>query len=422
MKFTSISRSLLCLAVCLISQQLTKAEPSPTSSGHLSQAQALQTASAFCRSIGVSVQAPADVVFPAKERIPDAPRYWQRRWQITFTNRVEVEVVDADSTVCSFFNPGLIDQLAREKTPAGDAISEAEAIKQATTILNAAGQIDELMTPVGHLDQDSSLPLMAAHNWRVTWKRAYHGVPYADQQAAVLLQAETGEPERFILMFPSAAPTSSLVNMDLQEAVNLASGLMDLSRMPDVVLDSIQTLVVQPNTFWQPGGDEEHKVPGPARVVRVVRFRAGDDTREVWIDTKTGQVIGGAASGLLGRSKSTQPAGGPLPVGKALHAAQEVRIYRANSKGPGWQTVPNLVLNAKSQPKFFSQLRAARGIAEGTPTSDSGEYKFVVYSKSRVISNYVDTGGYIGNTKQWVSVPPTIQSLLNKTPSASQAK
>ena len=418
----SMKRLIMCLTLCLVGQAQVWAAPQAVTNTQMTQARAVQLAADFCARIGIDATMPVKAIFPATDVVEYSPLSWQPRWKITFKNQVEVDLVDATGLVCGFSNYAPGDKLAWDRTPPGNAIPEAEAIEKASSLLQATEQFRELGLPTAHLIQFSYVPMMASHQWIVAFPRVFQGIPYNDQQATVLLQAETGDLIGFGIVFSSPAPLSASMNMGVEQAASIASNLLGLSNMPDVVLDSVQTQIVRPNTYWQPGGAEEHKLQGPARVARVVRFKAGDETREIWIDTETGQVIGGSDSSIMGSSRRALPAGGPLLVGKAMQAAQEVRIYRANSKGTGWQPAPSLVLNAHSQPKFFSQLKAAHSITESKPLPGSAEYKFVVYSKSRVISNYVDTGGYIGNIKQWVSVPPSIQSVLNKTPSASPAK
>lgn len=411
---------ILCIALCLAVQIRCWAEPQTLTDARampntrMTQTQAVRLATEFCDRIGIDILAPAKAIFPAIDVVDYSPLSWQPRWKVTFKNRVEVELVDATGVVLSFSNYAPGDKLAWDRTRPGNAIPGAEAISKANFLLQATGQFSELGSPGTNLVQFSFVPMMASHQWIITYPRIYQGIAYNDQQATVLLQAETGDVVGFGVKFSSPAPLTAPVNIGIEKAAGIASNLLGLSRMPDVVLDSLQTQVVRPNTFWQPGGDEEHKLQGPARVARVVRFKSGSDTREIWIDTETGQVIGGAAGGTLSRSRAASPAGGPLLIGKALQAAQEVRIYQSVSTKSGWQSAASILLNANSHRKLFNQLKGAHGIVEGRAKSGSREYKFVVYDKNKVISEYVDTGGYIGSINQWVSVPASIQFLLNK--------
>lgn len=321
----NVFRLLTMIGSCLLLSQAVQAQTLAAPQSHLTQAQAIEAASAFCRSIGVAVQAPATAVYPSPDFLKNPPHYWLPRWQVTLAPQIEVEVVDATGKISSFFNVGVSNQFSYE--PAAEVISEAEAITRAQSLLKASGQVSELGVPKASLEQYSSKPMMASHRWVITWERLYQGVPYKDENIVALLQAETGEPIALGVNFrsaPLAAAASASPNTatrgSLPDAVSIASSWVKTSNLPPMTFRIVETLVVQPNKFWLSEGQQDQKVPGPVRVAKIVTFSVGSDLIQVWVDAKTGEVIGGAAIGTLG-----------LPSKKPVHPHPETKSLKKSS-------------------------------------------------------------------------------------------
>ena len=182
--------------------------------------------------------------------------------------------------------------------------------------------------------------------------RAYAGIRYKDQGANVILQAETGEPIAFTVKFASPPLDPSPVLVSQANAVASASSLMSLSLAAGAALDNVKTEIVQPNTFWLPSGSEEQRV-GKVRTAHVVAFKSGPDRVEVWLDSETGNVIGGSYIGQLSAnsvpSRITSVIKPTVTVREALQEAREVLIYRKNKDDGGWHFAPTLVLNRRTQ-------------------------------------------------------------------------
>ena len=321
----NVFRLLTMIGFCLLLSQAVRAQTLAAPPSHMTQAQAIEAASAFCRSIGVAVQAPANAVYPAPDLLKNPPHYWLPRWQVTLAPQIEVEVVDATGKISSFSNLGLSNLFSDE--PAGEAISEAEAITRAQSLLKASGQVSELGVPKASLEQYSSKPMMASHRWAITWERLYQGVPYKDEGVVVLLQAETGEPIGLGVNFRSAplaaaasASPNTAATRALPDAVGIASSWVKTLNLPPMTFRIVETLIVQPNKFWLSEGQKEQKVPVPVRLAKIVTFSAGSDLLQVWVDAKTGEVIGGAAIGTLG-----------LPSKKPVHPHPETKSPKKSS-------------------------------------------------------------------------------------------
>ncbi|HZP81366.1 MAG TPA: hypothetical protein VFB21_06995 [Chthonomonadaceae bacterium] len=122
------------------------------------------------------------------------------------------------------------------------------------------------------------------------------GVPYRNQGANVLLQAETGDILALSLTFPSPPPVTdlqiSLLPAYSDKAAYIALAQLASAGISDAVLTSIQPEVVQPNTAWQLGGNLTPQ-PGVAKIAWVCHFGNEKYDHEIWIDAQTGEVIGG---------------------------------------------------------------------------------------------------------------------------------
>ncbi len=296
--YTSLAGlSLLLLGVLPTHADTTIATATPV----FTATQAIQRAKNFCQQIGQPVTVDGTAQFPVPESRHISSPYWQERWQVIFatkTTQSEVEVVDATGVISYYFKQDFPD----DQSPAGAAISEAQAIQIATAALKATGAKEELKFDNSSLQQLSSPPVVSSHNWYVSWRRMGHGVAYRDEHATVGLNAETGEVTSLALMFPSPPSSKAAGSLTRKQADAIAQNLLATEGLQDAVLDSVETKMVQPNTFWQAGGSVD-SLPGEAQPAWAYRFQ-GADTKfyEVWVDTQTGAVLGGEVIGRKGRA------------------------------------------------------------------------------------------------------------------------
>lgn len=261
---------------------------------HLTQAQALQIAKAFCGKVGNPITVDGDAAFSVPKW--DQDTHWLPRWHITFPEQAEVEIIDATGAISDYTNETYSNR-RETKEPAGDAIPEADAIQAATAVKIATGQVDELAaTPRVMLLQGHNPPLASDHTYLVIWQRIFDGIPYDHQQLTVSLDAETGEITGLGMTFPSQPPTAApaLLSVLQDKAKSIARNMVASAGLPADALESVKEEVVQPNRMWEPGGYPHDKLSGPAHVVWACRFKVAENKwREVWVDAQTGQVVGG---------------------------------------------------------------------------------------------------------------------------------
>jgi hypothetical protein len=125
---------------------------------------------------------------------------------------------------------------------------------------------------------------------------------------------------------------------------------------------SIQAQVVQPNTFWFPGGREVESVP-IAWVAWVCHFKIEGWEYEVWVDTETGRVIGGSVSSHLGMAQNPNSMLSNMPktvdeTRQILEAADEIRVFiRSSTAGKAWEDKPLVTLSERSNAKMFHVLK-----------------------------------------------------------------
>ena len=288
---------------------VTTTTPITTDPPKLTAAQAIARARDFCRQIGQPVTVAGTAQFPVPEGRYVAKVHWQERWLVVFpvkTGQVEVNVVDATGVISEYDK----ETLFHNNSPAGPDIPEADAIQIATAAVKATGHSEELKFDNISRQQFSYL---------VSWKRMGHGVVYRDEHATVGLNPVTGEVTGLSLVFPSPPSTKSVGALTRKQADAIAQNLLATTGLQDAVLDSVETKMVQPNTFWQAGGSVD-PLPGEAQAVWAYRFK-GTDTRfyEVWVDTQTGAVLGGESIGRKGGRRGLALAGGrrkPLTAAK----------------------------------------------------------------------------------------------------------
>lgn len=298
-------------AFCL-SLQIAEAQTPPP---QLSQAQATQIAQSFCQAIGASVTGSGTAIFPAPPRYANEQEtYYLPRWRVLFADQAEVEIVDATSVISRYHNFVLSRQLLTDNQPAGTPLSQSDAIQKATTVLQAAGSINDLVSsPTANQYQTDSPATTAGNIWSVVWRRQFQGCPYRDQKVIVLLQAETGAVEGFNLAFPSPPPASATGNVTQEQATVTAQAQLQSVGVQNVTVQACELQVVQPNTFWQPGGSVAPQPNAPGVVAWDCSFVDADGKiYQVWVDSGSGALIGGEVISVAG--KRPKPASGPKPL------------------------------------------------------------------------------------------------------------
>ncbi len=371
----------------------------------LTSDQVVKIASDFCQRINQPVTVAGTAQYQAASESSDEPKHhWQDSWKVSFPNQAEVEVVDATGVISAYTNSAFF--LRKDNSPAGTALSQADAMQHANAALQAAGQIGEATFLQASLEQDHNPPLAASHQWQFLWRRTFKNVPYRNQHASVLLQAETGEVIELVLMFPSSPPEIASVSVRRNDSDATVQTLIKQTGITNAVLQDVQTEVVQPNTFWQPNGSVVPQ-PGAARTALAYRLQAADTTYEVWVDAQTGKVIGGEASGLLGRlGKAQQPVAQEptTSLQAALNSAEKVLVYEPKPRG-GWVETPLVSLSKQSHPEMFHLLKANHAF-DGNGGLGLTFLKMVLIAPGQPPSELsYSPSGFLGRTGEWTSMP-----------------
>jgi hypothetical protein len=275
--------------------------PFPT---HLTQEQAIQTAAAFCKSIGNLVTATACATATAEYRVVDNDtgppiRFWLPRWKVIFEYQAEVDVVDATSTI-SLYRNDVPKKDGEDYLLAGDAIPQHVAIQYAEIALRATGHKEEqaAFPTAKEWQLHSRPPLYRSHYWLVEWQRQLEGIPYRDQAAVVSLQAETGHLESISFVFPTPPVTNASIILPQQQAYEIAQSILAKENITYIEMYRAETEIVQPNSFWQ--NRSEEPLNTPVKAAWTFRFSGRDSdlyyVYEVWVDAQTADVIGGHVS------------------------------------------------------------------------------------------------------------------------------
>ncbi len=275
------------------------ATPTP----RLTAAQATQIASSFCQAVGAPVTGISTAVFPAPLRYTnEQDSYFLPRWNVKFTGasgvQADVDVVDATGAVSRYYDFALSRQQLANTQAAGTPLSQATATSKATTYLTAATQPIEIGSPVAFNMQITSPATAAGNLWMIKWTRQYASISYRREQIIQILQAQTGALQALTISFPSPPPVSGAGSIMQGQAQATAAALLQTTNVPNPVFQAASLAVVQPTTYWQVNGATKPQ-PNTAGIVAWDCFYSDDNGMidEVWVDSNTGNVIGGEIYG-----------------------------------------------------------------------------------------------------------------------------
>lgn len=292
----------------------------------LTEAKAKQLADAFCRSIGQPVASlPMSQTATSKSgedtvttKFTDTDSvHWQKRWMISVPNMVRVHVSDETGNISDYMNDAYFHRF--DHTPASKAISEAEAIQRATLVIKAEGAALSEMVLIEAREQQEGADAQG-HEWILRWRRTYQGIPYRNQYALVDLQAETGEIIDAGVGLDLLPPPSLEENISRTQAMSIGQAQLAAAGITGGALAWEHKMIIQPDTFWQNGN--QRPFSNATRTAWVCGFDSGGTTYGVWVDTQTGDVIGGMIGGVLGRPAKRQT---PIFGHQLKHLKQHVR-------------------------------------------------------------------------------------------------
>jgi hypothetical protein len=272
----------------------------------LTQAQAIQIAIRFSKAIRQPVTGTPDTVtYPAPPQFSGEQQpYWQPRWSIVFVGQAEFEVIDATGVISWYLNTAPMAQLVNNP-PTRQPFTAAAAVRKATAALRAAGTIPELATSPSSSFARISPGSTEGDEWEVIWQRKdpTSKILYPNQQLSVYLQGETGAIKMFGLYCPSPSPHSVAFTVPRTQATVTAQSLLQSVGVQNPSLVTVQQRIVQPNTYWQPGGSWTPQFNVAGRAVWCCTFK--DPNRvsyEVWVDAAAGTVVGGQRYSVRGRA------------------------------------------------------------------------------------------------------------------------
>ena len=269
----------------------------------LTQAQAIQIAVRFCRAVAAPISGKATAVYAAPSRYKGMQNHYYLPYRSirlgTLSGvQVEIEVADATRTVIHFYNYALSQQLMSQRRAVKSALPKNVAIRKATFYLKAIGRVSDIGQPRADKMQITSPATPAGSLWTVRWPRQYRGIPYRNQQLTMIMQAESGALEALSTTFPSPPPIAQSEKVTQQKATAIAVAQLRAVKLKKPVLQGVQRSVVQPNTFWK-NRSATPRFNARGVVVWDCFYRTADGIMaEVWIDTHSGQVVGGETYGV----------------------------------------------------------------------------------------------------------------------------
>lgn len=276
----------------------------------LTQAKAIQIATRFSKAIGQSMTgAPNTVTYPAPQFYSGEQQpYWQPRWRIVFEGQAEFEVIDATGAIAYYSNDALQAQLVKNP-PTRQPLAASVAVRIATAALHVAGAVPELATNPSSTLARITPGSTDGDEWQVVWQRRdpTSGIVYPNQQLSVFLQGETGAIEMFGLYCPSPSPHAVAFTIPRSQATATAQSLLQSIGVQNPSLVAVQRRIVQPNTFWQPGGSGTSQFNVAGLAVWWCTFKDLKQVYDVWVDAAAGMVAGGEKYSIRPRAHESKP-------------------------------------------------------------------------------------------------------------------
>lgn len=249
------------------------------------------SASEFCRKIGQPVMTSSNMDVSSNQFSLLSNNAHSSRWQIHFSNQADVEVDSASGNITHYMNAAFFQHKSDQAED--KAMTREQAIQCATDALTATG------VPLSELSLVEAAK-SSRDQWNVVWKRVFHGIPYYRDNAIVEVQGVSGEIIGLGVNFHSSQPPILDNKISQEEAVSIAQEQLRAANLTNLPLKGGVGLIVEPNSFWQDGN--ERPVSGKSRSAWFCSFGQGEQFYAVWVDTATGDVIGGTMGGTLGGS------------------------------------------------------------------------------------------------------------------------
>lgn len=388
---------------------------------HLNEAQAVETARAFCRKIGQPVTAPGTATFATNSQGPPG-HYWQPIWDVAFPGKAEVEVVDVTGIIVGYMNDAYSVEhqhdphvLRQEGDPTDNLVSQQEAIHRANSVLNATGQTEALQFNWAQLESFNP-KVTNSYSWGVYWYRVSQGVRYDDQRVVIGMDAQTGEIRDLVMMLPTPSLASVRKVLSQDDAISVAASQV-ISRFVQEEATHKETHleIVTPDDRWPHSSDKQGQ-PNGVRLAWAVTFIVDGHWRQVYVDTETGEYLrGGADSGPAGRNAAaTTAAPVPPPVAPMLQTVRAVFVRGKGAEGK-WAAKPLLKFGTKDQPHAVATLRKTADFRKEGPVGAAPQ-EMVLVSKGGAIGvySYFPDTGLLGAGSDWAAAPEEFKTWMQR--------
>ena len=228
-------------------------------------------------------------------------------WKIEAQRNFAMEVDDQTGNILSYNDDAALED--GKYKAAGKAMPKEEAIQRAEAALSAAGvsleylqfsYIQESQNSYIREGQNFGLPSVSGHQMWLEWRHTFHGIPADRAGTKVRLGAETGK-----IIWVSAGdpnqwidPPAAVENITREQAIAIARAQLYAVGYKDLPLTSAEKQLMPSNRYWMHGTDTT-PLSRQTRVVWNCAWQYLSGNYDVWIDTQTGEVIGGEHRGSL---------------------------------------------------------------------------------------------------------------------------
>ncbi len=296
-----------------------------------------------------------------------------------YGGEIKVTVHSGGRRILGCIDGVLINAIIRNPpAPLSECISAETAMARAQLYLQIAGiDLTELSLRSAQFINGGTSASEASRKWDISWDRQWRGVVFEDQRVTVSLDASHGR----LLSFGSAVamPTPAVARIDVtpERASEIAGRQTAARQFPVDGPAHCEIRIVQPSNYWTSPRfpvalTEQKQYTRLAWIVRVPTIYPPVDskcTSEVWVDTISGEVIGGDISTIMGRGAMPVYGG---PIGISLRSARRLEARRLiRGKDGGYSAIgPAEALDPKADSlKFYGAVSKIRIVTPGNVAS-----------------------------------------------------
>lgn len=252
-------------------------------------------------------------------------------WDISLQGRVGISLwINANGAVASFRDTPLMRTLDSEPPLEEEQfIAPETAVARALKYMGAMGlNPNEYALERVHYFNRIVPSSAGSQAWYIEFACVWQGVPYMRHRVSFELDAGQG---RLLTCggenLAALPPLTARLDVSIEQALSIARRFI-AQRVPEITGDAdIELRVVLPSHFWTSGGMDETPTTAQSRLAWRIRqpvtmARDISRTLEVWVDTLTGEILGGDNIGLRGPGKIGILGGA---IGRALRSAHHLQ-------------------------------------------------------------------------------------------------